>query len=467
MRIALVFPRLRHQVHGMWPSLGLASLGTVLKNAGQDVKIFDSSFDRDLKRVKSELKKLQPELIGIYTLTDFFYSAKELARFGSELGAKTVLGAAHPTVLPEQTLKEIPELDFIIRGEGETAILEFVKAMRGEIGYSQVPSLGYRQNGEIVLNPMPAEPLDLDRLPVPDRALFENFKKYLRNRAVNLHISRGCPFNCSFCQPTLRLLFGKKLRYRSARLVTDEIKSLQQKYRIREFFFHDDIFTANRSWLMELVERINQQGLRKGFRYVVNSRVDTFDEEIARLLKEMGVYYVLFGLESGSQEVLDRIDKGTRIEQSYQAFELCRKYGFRTHAYILLAGPGENIETIGQTEKMLDELKPNTIHISICTPLPGTRLAQEAKEQGLLNLDNYSDMDYLLKKTSSSKLPLAVPGLDYSQVLKARARILRKRRGFVFKDNLANMFRDLVYQPSIGKFVFRLSLYRKMQHFFG
>ena len=329
MKIALIFPRLWPQVHGMWPPLGLASLATVLKNAGEEPKIFDCSFDSSLDRVKGELVNFKPDLVGIYTLTDFFNNAKELVKFSNALGAKTVLGAAHPTIMPEQSLADLPELDFIIRGEGEDAILDLLRALRGKIDLSQVASLGFRKDGKTVLNLLPPEPLDLNQLPIPDREFLEHLPRYLRNHAMNMHVSRGCPFNCSFCQPTLKLMFGKKLRYRSAQLVVEELRQLHEKYRVREFFFHDDIFTVNHKWLRELVEGLNAAGLRKGFRYVVNSRVDTFDEEVARLLKDMGVYYVLFGLESGSQEVLDAMAKGATVEQSHKAFELCRKFGFR------------------------------------------------------------------------------------------------------------------------------------------
>ena len=451
----------------MWPPLGLASLATVLRNAGEDARIFDSSFDPSLDRVKSELGKFRPELVGIYTLTNFFKSAKEMVQFGKGLGARTALGAAHPTLLPEQTMQEIPDLDFVVRGEGEIAILELVKALSGKSDFSAVPGLGFRKNSEVILNPLSAEPLDLDRLPIPDRSLFDRLGRYLRNRAMNLHISRGCPFNCSFCQPTLKLMFGKKLRYRSAGLVVEELKQLHSRYGIHEFFFHDDIFTVNRNWLRELAASVSAGGLRKGFRYVVNSRVDTFDQEVAELLKEMGVYYVLFGLESGSQEVLDRMNKGTTLDQAYQAFALCRKFGFRTHAYIIIAGPGETRETLKLTEKMLHELKPDTVHISICTPLPGTDLAKEAQQKGMMGVNDYMDMDYLLKTTSSGQLPLKLPGLTYQEVLAARERILKQRRWFVFKDNLAQLIRDFIYDPSPSKFIFRLSLYRQMKHCFG
>ena len=116
---------------------------------------------------------------------------------------------------------------------------------------------------------------------------------------------------------------------------------------------------------------------------------------------------------------------------------------------------------------MLAELRPDTVHISICTPLPGTSLEKEARAQGLINLDDYSDMDYYLETTSTGKLPLAIPGLNYQEVLDTRERILKKRRWFVLRDNLVQLFRDFRYDPSPSKFIFQLSFFRKMQHYFG
>ena len=134
---------------------------------------------------------------------------------------------------------------------------------------------------------------------------------------------------------------------------------------------------------------------------------------------------------------------------------------------LILAGPGETRETLGRTEKMIRELQPNTIHIGMCTPLPGTDLARDALEKGLAGVHDYSDMDYYLKRTSSGQLPLRLEGLSYPEVLAAREKILRERKWFVWRDNLKNLARDFLYDPSPSKFIFRLSFYRKMQHYFG
>jgi len=192
-----------------------------------------------------------------------------------------------------------------------------------------------------------------------------------------------------------------------------------------------------------------------------------FNQEIAQTLKEMGCYYILFGIESGSQHVLDSLDKGIKVEQTRAAFELCRKYGFRTHAYVLLASPEETAESLRLTEELVDEVKPDTVHISICTPLVGTYLMEDCQNKGLINWKDFADHDYYLKRTQTGKLPLELPELTYDEVLASRARILDRRRRRFFFYNLRELKNDFLRDPSIQKFIFRYSFYRKMRHYFG
>ncbi|MCK7580891.1 MAG: radical SAM protein [Chromatiales bacterium] len=137
-------------------------------------------------------------------------------------------------------------------------------------------------------------------------------------------------------------MFGKKLRFQSPERVAAEIEQCSRRYGIRDFFFHDDTFTVSTKWMAGVQQTFADHHLLDGFRYVANSRVDTFDEEKARLLRAMNVYYILFGIESGSQEILDSMDKGTTLAQAREAFRICQKYGFRTHAYVLLGAPAED-----------------------------------------------------------------------------------------------------------------------------
>ncbi|MFO8058751.1 MAG: radical SAM protein [bacterium] len=467
MKTAIVFPRLKEQVHGMWPPLGAITLGTILRDSGHDVHCLDASFDPSLERVLEELRRIKPDLVGVSCLTDFYANAREVVREAKSLPAYTVMGGPHPTIAPEQTMADLPELDYAVTGEAEKSFPALIKALSDGEDVSGIPGIVFRQDGAAVFSG-PAEPVeDLDSIPVPDRELLDVNDQYLRARAINLHATRGCPYRCRFCQPTLEKMFGKKVRYQSPQRVAEEIEHFHKRYGLFDFFFHDDTFTISGKWMEGIRKALSEKGLIQGFRYVVNSRVDTFSEDKARTLKEMGVYYVLFGIESGSQKILDSIGKGTTVEQAREAFRICKRFGFRTHAYVLLGAPEETQETLQETEKLVAELRPSTVHISIFTPLLGTELYDECAREGRIQVDNYSEMDYYLKKTSSGEPPIKIPGLSYQDLLDSRARILSKRRPRVFLDNFKELLRDLVREPSLDKLIFRYQFYKRMQHYFG
>lgn len=467
MKVALIFPRLMGQVHGMWPPLGIITLGGILRAAGHDVTCHDLSFDPGPERMIAELSRRRPEVVGVSCLTDFFPVAMKIVRAAKELGAVTIMGGPHPTIAPEDTLCRIPELDYAVMGEAELTLPRLLDAIAKGDKKPALPGLAFR-DGDGIKVTGPAEPIaDLDAFPIPDRDLLDVNRQYLRARAINLHASRGCPFRCRFCQPTLTRLFGKKVRFQGPERVAAEIKDGFRKYGIRDFFFHDDTFTVSKKWMAGLRAALAAADLIKDFRYVVNSRVDTFDEERAQLLKEMGVYYVLFGIESGAQEILDSVGKGTTVAQAREAFRICQKFGFRTHAYVLLGSPAETKATLKATEDFVAELKPHTVHISIYTPLLGTELAEECAREGKIKVKDYSDFDYYLKKTSSGEPPINIPGLTYQDLLDSRGRMLSRRKFFVLADNLKELVRDILRDPRPDKFIFRFQFYRRMQHYFG
>ncbi len=467
MRISLIFPRDKKQVHGMWPPLGIIALGTLLRDLGHDVRCHDTSFDPSPERVIGEIGRFKPEVVGVSCLTDFVPRARVFAKAARQGGAVTVAGGPHPTIDPAGLLSGDDGFDYAVMGEGEKTLPALVDIISGGSSAAGLKGVAFREGGEIIDNGPPEPIEDLDAFPMADRDLLDVNGQYLRARAINMHASRGCPFRCKFCQPTLKRMFGARVRFNGPDRVAEEIETYGKKYSVNDFFFHDDTFTFKKSWLGALVEKLGERDLVKDYRYVVNSRVDTFDEERAQMLKAMGVYYVLFGIETGAQSILDSIDKGTTIEQAREAFRICRKYGFRTHAYILLGSPSETRETLRATENFVKELKPNTVHVSIYTPLLGTYLADECEREGKITLKGYSDFDYYLKKTSSGDPPIKIPGLTYQDLLDSRARILGDRKWMVMADNARELIHDLTRDPSLDKLIFRYQFYKRMKHYFG
>ena len=256
----------------------------------------------------------------------------------------------------------------------------------------------------------------------------------------------------------------RERRSRSPDNVVQELAHLYRTYRIRDFFFVDDLFTISREWLEDFRTALKQAGLLGRLRFSINSRVDLINEGIVQLLKAIRTYYLLLGLESGSQKMLDVCGKGTTVEQGAQAITLARKYGIRTHAYILLGLPGEDRETIQATETMLATLRPATVHITIATPFIGTALYEACREQGTLQDNNFVTHDYYLEEGAGLQ---PIKGIDYAELFAARKRILRARRWRVMVDSALETFKDVLRDRSIKKILFRAQSYRKMKHYFG
>jgi len=463
LKIVLVYPRLIHQMHGLWAPLGITLLGTILRDAGYEIKLLDASFDKDLVRVKNAITAFSPDIVAVSCSTDLMPNGTEILAAAIENGYVTIAGGPQPTIAPLETLKN-PAIDFIVIGEGEVTLAELIRTIgiNGEL--SRVSGIGFKENGTPVINPAREFISDLDSLPIADRELLDTFPRYLEGLALNVSGIRGCPFKCTFCQPTLFNLFGKNIRSRSPENMVKELATLYQRYKIRDFFFVDDLFTVSRVWLEGFRDALARAGLTNRLRFSINSRVDLIDAEIIKLLKSINTYYLLLGLESGSQKMLNVCKKGTTVQQGKDAVHLARNYGIRTHAYILLGLPGETHETLKATEELLEELRPDTVHISVATPFIGTELFDQCCKEGSLQRGSYSGHDYYLDESAGIR-PIA--GLDYGEIYAARRRILKTRRWRVMLSSALETLKDSFRERSIKKIIFRARMYRAMKHYFG
>ena len=222
--------------------------------------------------------------------------------------------------MPESLLNET---DYIVEGEGEVTICELLHSLEGKMDIENVKGIWYKKNG--VLKRTPQRPFiqNLDDLPFPARQLLP--KEYMNFGHTTISASRGCPFNCSFCQPTLRKLFGPVVRFRSPKNVVDEMEYLKTTFKIKHVKFQDDTFTARKQWVTEVCSEILKRKLK--IRWDCNARVNTIDKELLTKMKEAGCTKVEFGVESGSQEILNSLNKGTTIKQIEDAFRYVKKLG--------------------------------------------------------------------------------------------------------------------------------------------
>lgn len=463
MKIALVYPRLFPQMHGLWAPLGITLLGTILRDAGHEVRLLDGSFDCDLSRIKHEIARFTPDTVAISCSTDLLPNGEEILYEAKRQGCITIAGGPHPTIAPLETLRN-PDIDYIVIGEGEITLAELIRALEQNGDLTEIAGIGYNQNGAPIINTSREFISDLDSLPIADRELLDSFPRYLDGLALNVSGIRGCPFNCTFCQPTLFNLFGRQIRSRSPENVVQELEILYRLYKIRDFFFVDDLFTVSKIWLEGFRDALKASGLSGKVRFSINSRVDLIDAEIIQLLKSINTYYLLLGLESGSQLMLDICKKGTTVQQGVSAVKLARLQGIRIHTYILLGLPGETTATLHATEKMLDELRPDTVHISIATPFIGTELYDQCNGEGNLQGGSYAGHDYYLDESAGNR-PIA--GLDYKEIYATRRRILTARRWRVMLSSALETLKDTIRERSIKKILFRARMYREMKHYFG
>ena len=292
----------------------------------------------------------------------------------------TVAKGAHFNTLDVATLERFPDLDLVLRGEYEETCME-LGAGRPP---AEVAGLAWRApDGRIVRNPDRPLPADLDRLPFPARGLANN-ALYCRPDTGELQTTivtnRGCPFHCIYC--LANQVSGVRNRYRSVENVLGEIKECVERFGIRNFLFRSDLFTQNKKWVIRLCQAILDARLR--IAWACNSRVDTITPEAAQWMKRAGCWIVAFGVESGDQAMLDRMDKAAKVETSFEAIEVCRRAGLRSSVYLLIGLPWDSPETIEAQMAYARRLDPDILEYFYVYPFPGTPLYDACVEQGLL-----------------------------------------------------------------------------------
>jgi len=335
MKIALVSAKWNEKAND-YPPLGLAYLAAVLERDGHEVGIFDLGLDPDVP-VADGVQRVcafGPHVVGITAMTSLYHGALETAiLLKANLGRPIVLGGPHATVYPERVLRESPVIDYVVRGEGEETILELVRALgEDDRDLGGINGLTYRLRDEIISNPDRELIRDLDALPFPARHLFE-LKRYGLctpdgQSMVTVLSSRGCPYNCSYC---FKGIVGRTYRQRSPENIIAELRQVIDEYGIRNFYFIDDLFTLNQKRLDVLTGRFIAEKL--DIRWQCLGRVDRVDAEGLRKMYAAGCRRIHYGIESGNQEVLQRIGKRIRLDQVRQARGRHRCQG------ILYAGP--------------------------------------------------------------------------------------------------------------------------------
>ena len=337
------------------------------------------------------LKEEGYELVGITTTTPTYNNVVKLCDLiKRETSAKTVIGGIHPTVMPEESIG-VKSIDFVVKGEGEETICELVDCLKKNEEPVHVKGLLYKKNGNIIVNEDRGLIKDLDTLPFPAWHLFNQldytYPDSLCSRVFPMMSSRGCPCNCSFC--SVKNIFLRKSRPRSSKNIVDEIENLIKKYSAREIHFWDDNFTVSKKRVFQTRDEILKRKIKIKISFPNGLRVDCVNMEILEALKEMGTYSIALGVESGNQDVLDSVNKGTTMEEIEEAFKIVKKLNMETWAFFMIGFPQDTEVTIKDTINFAIKLDPDIAKFHILTPYPGTRVFDELNQKGLI-----TDMDF-------------------------------------------------------------------------
>jgi len=370
----------------------LLYIAQILEKNGDDVNVLDfaaESFSKEKLR-----KALQTaDVVGMTILSFSLKNSIEIIKLIKKLKPqiKIIIGGPHCTLFPKESL-EITQADISVQGEGEKIIINIKQAIKGEINFSEIPGIYYRENKKIRKGAPIQLIKNLDTIPFPNRDFVKQYvygkeynPKIKKGEFTSIITSRGCPFSCKFC--SRNSVSMQSYRLRSAKNVFEEIKELY-KQKFKYLIFVDDSFLSNRKQAHELFDRIIEKKLNMKF-IITGVRVDAADEELFKKMKKAGVTHLYFGLESGNQDVLDFYNKKTTLEKIRYALNLSNNLGFFNVGSFILGAP---IETKKHFEKTINFAKTLPLDSVSFLPLDyvaGSDLWCKAVEQGKISKGEY------------------------------------------------------------------------------
>lgn len=427
--------------------LGLAYLAANLEKNNYSVSIIDSlALNLDIQGTIGKIKEEKADLVGLTILTSAYQIVKKLSEdIKKELPqVKIILGGAHATALPAETILGVNQADYVCVGEGERTIVEVADFLSNGGEITAINGLAYRNNkGETVFNQQRDFESELDNFPPPARHLLPMEKYRLTASRVKnngycptLIIARGCPFNCAFCSHP----FGRSFRHHSVTRIIYELEYLIEEFQISQANFEADTLTLDKVFLLSLCQEIIQRGINKKIQWTCESRIDTVDEKLLEMMKKAGCWQISYGIESGVQRLLDLINKGVTLNQIEKTVILTKKIGITVRGFFILGLPTETIKESWQTINFAKKLDPFWAQFTVAIPYPGTPLFDQLKEKKQIKHFNWSDYN-TWGGWANKQLPFISQGRTEEEIkkLQKRALISFYLRVVVFKRFLSQI----------------------------
>jgi len=387
-----------------YPPLGTLYAASYLRENGYNVGVFDANLISDPKTITPYLTKTKPRVFVLYDdgfnyltkmcLTTMREAAFEMIKIAKDLKCSVIVCSSDSTDHYEKYLNA--GADYVIQGEGEISLKELVDALTNNQDTSLIKGLVFNNNNTIIKNPKHPVLRDLDVLPMPAWDLI-NIQEYKdiwefggKEFTLNIATTRGCPYKCNWCA---KPIYGNRYNSHSPEYITKHIKYLSKTYQVNRFWMCDDIFGLKPNWVQNFNTELKKEKLK--ISYYIQSRVDLLlKEDTIDALAESGLEEVWVGAESGSQAILDAMDKDTKVEQIYEATKLLKAKNVRVAFFIQFGYLNETKEDISKTIAMIKELLPDNIGVSVSYPLPGTKFYDKVKDDLKLKA-NWTDSDDL------------------------------------------------------------------------
>jgi len=414
------------------PPLGLLYIGAVLEKEGIEVEIVPADvLKMSWRDIEGKIRRDQPDVVGVTSTTENRFQSFELVRLAKKAhpSVLAVMGGPHASMAAEDAVTHIPELDVVVRGEGEETTLDLCRALergKGENGVGHIAGITHRVNGRVVSN-RPRSPIfNLDGLPFPAFHLvpFEkyNFRIDVPGEgplpAVNIMTSRGCPFNCNFCATPIN--WGRAVRTRSPLNVIQEIEARIERYGSRVIHFYDDTFNLSVKRMEDISNLILERKLPVFWQCEI--RIDLMTKPLLAKMREAGLFYVSFGVEAGSERVRSSIvNKQVKLKDFHNIVAWCKELGIVPNGFFIFSHPTETWEEAQETIRLIEQYKDEVeASVAILHVYPGTPLEGTAKEIGLLPADfswtKRPSSKIITLPTAQGDVPLFLDKLTWAQI---------------------------------------------------
>jgi radical SAM superfamily enzyme YgiQ (UPF0313 family) len=392
------------QIMKPYPPLGILYICSHLREKGIKVEVFDSTFS-SRRELWDLLKKGPPSVLGIYANLMTRSNVVEILRVAKECGWQTLVGGPEPGAYVKEYLAA--GADVVVIGEGEITLEELVPVLQSRDANSlqRIDGIAFRAADGSVVRTKPREQIkNIDTQPWPARESIdmsryvEVWRQHHGMGSVSLITARGCPYHCRWCSHEV---FGKTHRRRTPAAVADELQFLISRYQPQMAWMADDVFTIHHGWLFQYAAELKQRGVKLPFECI--SRADRLDPQVVEVLAEMGCFRVWIGSESGSQRILDAMERGVTVEQVQTAVALCRSAGIQTGMFLMWGYEGEELSDIEATVEHVKKTDPDIFFTTVAYPIKGTPYFSDVAERvdSLKVWSDSSDRDFHIRNRHS------------------------------------------------------------------